>query len=195
MKTEEKLQHFLDISERDARTEAQELVESCQEELEQNFNSFKEEKDLEAENAINAENSRSTREINRRLSTSQMDIKRQETKKQEELKGRLFQEVKEKLLAFIKTPEYENYLKEKIEGAIDFAGDDEIRIYLSSGDKDLIPALAADTGAALEISNRNFIGGMMAVIEKKNILIDDSFLSAFEQERESFTFDRGQTNE
>ncbi len=195
MKTEEKLQHFLDISERDARTEAQELVESCQEELEQNFNSFKEEKDREAENAINAENSRSSREINRRLSTSQMDIKRQWSKKQEELKGQLFQEVKEKLQAFIQTPDYIEYLKKKIRKAIDFAGDDEIRVYLSSGDKELLPSLSADTGVALELSERNFIGGMRAEIEKKNILIDDSFLSAFEKERESFTFDRGQKYE
>ena len=41
------------------------------------------------------------------------------------------------------------------------------------------------------LSDTDFMGGIRAVIPDKNILIDNTFLTCFENEKESFNFDGG----
>ena len=87
-----------------------------------------EHKTLSEENAqtqIKAETASARREINKALSAEQLTIKRDWTRKQNELKEKIFSEVKGLLESFTKTPEYENYLTAKIKEALDFAGNDE----------------------------------------------------------------------
>ncbi len=57
---------------------------------------------------IKAETANARREINKALSAEQLTIKRDWTRKQNELKEKLFSEVKGLLESFTKTPEYEN---------------------------------------------------------------------------------------
>ena len=51
------------------------------------------------------------------------------------------------------------------------------------------------TGITPLISETDFLGGIRAVIPEKNILIDNTFLTAFENEEERFNFDGGFTHE
>ena len=69
------------------------------------------------------------------------------------------------------TPEYQDYLCRRIREAKDFAEDDEILIFLSSNDKELLDSLTARTGCPLQVSSENFLGGIRAEIPAKNILI------------------------
>ena len=94
-----------------------------------------------------------------------------------------------------KTPEYENYLTAKIKEALDFAGNDEITIYLSPEDSSLAEKLQQTTGTAIQLAKDSFLGGIRATIPQKNILIDHSFAGNFEAAYKEFKFDGGPEHE
>ena len=191
MTIDEKLSHFYDITVEDARTKAAAILEEHKEALEK---MTAERKALSEENAqaqIKAETANARREVNKALSAEQLTIKRDCTKKQNELKEKLFSEVKELLDSFTKTPEYETYLTGKIKEALDFAEDDEISVYLSPEDSALAEKLQQTTGVTIQIAKDSFLGGIRATIPQKNILIDHSFAGNFEAAYKEFKFDGG----
>ena len=195
MTIDEKLSHFYDITVEDARAKAAAVLEEHKKTLEK---MTEERKTLSKENAqaqIKAETANARREINKTLSAEQLTIKRDWTRKQNELKEKLFSEVKGLLEAFTKTPEYENYLTTKIREALDFAENDEISIYLSPEDSSLAEKLQQTTGAAILLSKDSFLGGIRATIPHKNILIDHSFSGNFEAAYKEFKFDGGPEHE
>ena len=195
MTIDEKLSHFYDITVEDARTKAAAILEEHKEALEK---MTAERKALSEENAqaqIKAETANARREVNKALSAEQLTIKRDWTKKQNELKEKLFSEVKELLDSFTKTPEYETYLTGKINEALAFAEDDEISVYLSPEDSALAEKLQQTTGVTIQIAKDSFLGGIRATIPQKNILIDHSFAGNFEAAYKEFKFDGGPEHE
>lgn len=195
MTIDEKLSHFYDITVEDARAKSAAILEEHKEALEK---MTEESKTLSEENAqaqIKAETANARREINKALSAEQLTIKRDWTRKQNELKEKIFSEVKGLLESFTKTPEYENYLTTKIREALDFAENDEISIYLSPEDSSLAEKLQQTTGAPILLSKDSFLGGIRATIPHKNILIDHSFAGNFETAYKEFKFDGGPEHE
>ena len=75
------------------------------------------------------------------------------------------------------------------------AGEDEVEISLSLEDAALLPTISQHTGITPLLSETSFLGGIRAVIPKKNILIDYTLLTSFQNEKESFNFDGGLTHE
>lgn len=191
MTIDEKLQHFYDTSVEEAKEAASREIAEHKEKLQQMLETHKESQKLTAENTIKAESESVRREINMALSAEQLTLKRDLTKKQNKLKNRLFTEVRNRLDAFIADPQYEDFLCSKIQEAKDFAGEDEIFIYLSSSDSAKVPSLAQKTGLALQVSEESFIGGIKATIPSKNILIDNSFEEKLQTMRREFKFDGG----
>ena len=195
MTIDEKLSHFYDITVEEARAKAAAILEEHKEALEK---MTEERKILSEENAqaqIKAETANARREVNKALSAEQLTIKRDWTKKQNELKEKIFSEVKELLEAFTKTPEYETYLITKIKEALDFAENDEISVYLSPEDSALAEKIQQATGASIQIAKASFLGGIRATIPQKNILIDHSFAGNFEAAYKEFKFDGGPQHE
>ena len=102
MTIDEKLSHFYDITVEDARTKAAAILEEHKEALEK---MTAERKALSEENAqaqIKAETANARREVNKALSAEQLTIKRDWNKKQNELKEKLFSEVKQHLKTLVK---------------------------------------------------------------------------------------------
>ena len=195
MTIDEKLSHFYDITVEEAHAKAAAILEEHKEALEK---MTAERKALSEENAqaqIKAETANARREVNKALSAEQLTIKRDWTKKQNELKEKLFSEVKELLDSFTKTPEYETYLTGKIKEALAFAEDDEISVYLSPEDSALAEKLQQTTGVTIQIAKDSFLGGIRATIPQKNILIDHSFAGNFEAAYKEFKFDGGPEHE
>ena len=195
MTIDEKLSHFYDITVEDARAKAATILEKHKETLEKMAEERKALSEENAQTQIKAETANARREVNKALSAEQLTIKRDWTKKQNELKEKLFSEVKGLLESFTKTPEYENYLTTKIKEALDFAENDEISIYLSPEDSSLAEKLQQSTGAAIQIAKDSFLGGIRATIPQKNILIDHSFAGNFEAAYKEFKFDGGPEHE
>ncbi len=195
MTIDEKLSHFYDITVEDARTKAAAVLEDHKQTLEQMVAEHRVRSEENAQAQIKAETANAKREINKALSAEQLMIKRDWTKKQNELKENLFAEVKAHLKDFTQTSEYMDYLIDKVKEALDFAGEDDLSLYLSPEDSDLLEELQKRTGAAIELSESSFLGGIRATIPHKNILIDHSFAGNFESVYKEFKFDGGPQHE
>ena len=187
MTIEEKLQHFYDTSVAEAQTEAENTLEAHKKSLEEMLEKHKESRKMDAEAQIKAETENATREVNKALSAEQLTLRRDWTAKQTELKNELEN--------FMESPAYQDYLCSRIQKAREFAGNDEIFIYLSAEDTALQRSIVAKTGFTVEISDEPFMGGIKATIPAKNILIDNSFLSAYEKLKKEFKFDGGLSHE
>lgn len=195
MTIDEKLSHFYDVTIEDARAKAAGILEEHRKALAQMTEKHKADSQENAQVQIKAETANARREINKALSAEQLTIKRDWTKKQNELKEKLFAEVKTHLENFRNTPDYPAYLESKIKEALDFAEQDKINIYLSPEDSALLPDLVERTKAFITVSAEDFLGGIKATIPHKNILIDHSFAGNFQAVYKEFKFDGGPKHE
>ena len=195
MTIDEKLQHFYEVSLEEAREDAAQAIQEHKKLLSEKLEEHRQLSRQNAEAEIKAETEHVRREVNKALSAEQITLKRDWSKKQEELKEALFGEVSTKIRDFMSTPEYETYLCRKIKEALDFAENDEIHIFLSSTDRERLDALIRKTDISLQVSGEDFIGGIRAEIPHKNILIDNSFAANLDAMRKEFKFDGGMTHE
>lgn len=195
MTTEEKLQHFYEVSMDTAREEATKVLNEYKTALETEMEHHKQEKQAASENQFKIATDNAAREINKALSAEHLHIKRKLSKKQQQLKESIFAEVEDLLEDFSKKPEYIDWLEEKIKQSLEIAEHDSVQIYLTAKDSAKAEELKKRTGITPLISETNFLGGIRAVILEKNILIDNTFLTAFENEKERFNFDGGFTHE
>lgn len=195
MTIDEKLSHFYDVTVEDAQAKAAGILEEHRKALAQMTEKHKADSQENAQVQIKAETANARREINKALSAEQLTIKRDWTKKQNELKEKLFAEVKTQLENFRNTPDYPAYLESKIKEALDFAEQDKINIYLSPEDSALLPDLVERTKAFITVSAEGFFGGIKATIPHKNILIDHSFAGNFQAVYKEFKFDGGPKHE
>ena len=190
MTTEEKLQHFLDTCMEDARTRSSRMLDEYMAALEKTFEEHQADAKRRSEMQVRLESEKIEREINKKLSIEQIGIKRTMGQKQEELKEKLFVELKDMLANFMETPEYHALLEKQIQSAVNFAGKDEVILYLDPADEDKVRRLALHHGqASLKISEYSFNGGTRAVIPSRHILIDNSFQTKLEEAKENFHFD------
>lgn len=195
MTIDEKLSHFYDVTIEDAQAKAAGILEEHRKALAQMTEKHKADSQENAQVQIKAETANARREINKALSAEQLTIKRDWTKKQNELKEKLFAEVKTQLENFRNTPDYPAYLENKIKEALDFAEQDKINIYISPEDSALLPDLVERTKAFITVSAEDFLGGIKATIPHKNILIDHSFAGNFQAIYKEFKFDGGPKHE
>ena len=195
MTIDEKLSHFYDVTIEDAQAKAAGILEEHRKALAQITEKHKADSQENAQVQIKAETANARREINKALSAEQLTIKRDWTKKQNELKEKLFAEVKTQLENFRNTPDYPAYLENKIKEALDFAEQDKINIYISPEDSALLPDLVERTKAFITVSAEDFLGGIKATIPHKNILIDHSFAGNFQAVYKEFKFDGGPKHE
>lgn len=189
MTTDEKLQHFYDISIESAQEDARKLLDTHKAALEKTFEEHKETKHRQAEAELTAESDKLKRDFNKEVSTQQIQIKRKFSAVTEELREKLFQEVAEKLERFKESPDYLSMLCRQIKEALDFADGDEMVVYIDPSDAGLSDEIVRrldQKGFVPTISKEPFMGGMRAVIRSKNILIDNSFLTLMNDEKENF---------
>lgn len=174
----------------DARTRSSRMLDEYERALEQTFEEHKSDASRRADMQLRQETEKIEREINKKLSIEQIGIKRTLGQKQEELKDKLFVELKDMLANFLESQEYVNLLEKQIKAAAEFAGSDPIIIYIDPADEDKARRLALHHGSAqIRVSEYSFSGGCRAVIPNRHILIDNSFQTKLEEARENFHFD------
>lgn len=191
MTNEEKLRSFQTITMEEARKKGNAELEAYKESVDQSFAEYKEMKEQQAELTLKAERENLYREKNKAVSLEQIQLRHAYTKCYEELKGKLFVEVQDKLAEYMETPEYEKLLEKMIRKNKEFAGDEEITIYIDPADAERRGALQASTGVMLTVSEYSFGGGIRAVLPKRNVLIDDSFQTRLKEAMENFSFKGG----
>lgn len=138
---------------------------------------------------LDAETAKMQREINKKLSIEQINLKRTLGHKQDELKDMLFVELKDMLDNFMETGEYLKLLEKQVTRAKEVAGTEALIIYLDPADEDKARRLALQYNADIRISEYSFSGGSRAVIPSKNILIDNSFETKLAEAKAEFRFE------
>lgn len=191
MTTDEKLKHFQDICMEDARDRSAKMLDSYMEALEQTFAEHQADAKRRADNEVAVETEKLERETNKRLSIAHLDLKREISHKQEELKDKLFVEVRDLLANFMGTQEYQKLLERQVKEAKEVSQGAPIDIFLDPADADLAERLALHNRTAVRTGERSFMGGVLAVIPSKHILIDNSFGTKLKEARREFKFEMG----
>lgn len=190
MTTEEKLQHFLEFCMKDARSRSAKLLDEYSAALEQTFLEHQEDSRRRARQQVALESERIEHETNKKLSLEQIGIKRELGHQQEELKDKIFVELKDELEKYMQRPEYTRLLEDQIRRAKEFAGNDEFTIYIDPADEPKLNRLALHNSADLRVSEYSFMGGSRAVIPSRHILIDNSFQTKLEEAKHEFRFNQ-----
>lgn len=186
MNVDEKLEHFSEVIINKAHSDSSKTLLEFRQSMDEHFI---EHKALSLENAENEHRiavDAIKKRVSRELATATLHIKREVSIKQSELKDKLFNEVKELLLDFRKTIDYKEMLVKQITHAITVSRDEKIVIYIDPADSDFKDYLEDTTNVTLTLSEYSFMGGTRAVIPSKNILIDNSFESKFEEYKDSY---------
>ncbi len=191
MTTEEKLKHFQDICMEDARDRSAKMLDDYMAALEKTFAEHQADARRRADMQVDMETEKLEREINKKLSIAQIDLKREASHKQEELKDKLFVELKDRLSNFMESGEYQHLLEAQVKAAKEFAGEAELIIYMDPSDQDKLQRIAMHHNAVIKVSEYSFLGGTRAVIPAKHILIDNSFETKLNEARHGFKFDLG----
>ena len=180
MTTEEKLKHFQEICMTDAREKSAKILDDYAKTLDKAYEEHTEDARKRAKMQEEAETEKLGRERNKKLSIGQLDLRREVSHRQEELKDKLFVEIRDKLANFMETRDYLDLLEKQI-GAAKAVGGDEAKAR----------RLAMHHNVTVKISEYSFNGGIRAVIPSKHILIDSSFKTKLEEARHEFKFDLG----
>lgn len=191
MTNEEKLRSFQTITMEEARKKGNEELKAYTESFNQSFEEYKAMKEQQAELTLKAERDNLYREKNKAVSLEQIQLRHAYTKRYEELKGKLFVEVQDKLAEYMELPEYEKLLEKLVRKNKEFAGEEEVIIYIDPADAERKSSLQAATGVMLTVSEYSFGGGIRAVLPQRNVLIDDSFQTRLKEAMENFSFKGG----
>lgn len=191
MTTEEKLKHFQDICMEDARERSAKMLDDYMNALETAYEEHTADAKRRAGMQVAAETEKLEREINKRLSIGQLDLKREFSRRQEELKDKLFVELRDRLANFMETQDYQYLLDRQVKEAKEFAGHEDLIVYMDPSDTDKVQRIAMHHNASIKVSEYSFNGGIRAVIPSKHILIDNSFETRLNEARHEFKFDLG----
>ena len=176
MTTEEKLQHFYEVSMDTAREEATKVLDEYKAALETEMERHKQEKQAASESQFKIDSDNAAREINKALSAEHLHIKRKLSKKQQKLKESIFAEVEELLDDFSKKPEYTDWLENKIKQSLEIAENDSVQIYLTAKDSAKAEELTKRTGITPLISETDFLGGIRAAVSYTHLTLPTSDL-------------------
>lgn len=191
MRLQEKTEHIKDAAMLEARMQADAIVGQHKKALENINEQHRAEVMRQSETRIKAEMTLAKQQFSMASSKAQLELKRELGKTQKELKAKIFQEVEDKLLVFMKTEDYKRHLVSYIEKAAKFASGEEMTLYINGTDADKKDWLEEHTGMTLTVSKEDFVGGVRAVIHDRNILIDYAYKGALEREYQNFTFKGG----
>ncbi len=184
---EEKMEHFKNVSLEDASKKSDEILTTYKRDLDEQFKKHKIEYAENSKVIEEAKISEAKLEAKRALAKAQAEIKREVSNHHNEIKNYVFQEVNKKIEAFKKTSEYKAMLISQITDIKKQFDGEDIVFLIDISDKELLDTLAKETSVNIEVSKTSFVGGTKAIIEARNILVDNSFKTKLSEEQDHFT--------
>lgn len=129
------------------------------------------------------------KELNKNISQSQIHLQRDLYLQEEKLKKTLFAEFNDAIQNYMQTDEYRNQLVVMINNLKDYAekNREELVVYINHSDQGMIETLLEETNANIQISDREFLGGVRGVLKDRQVLIDFSFSTLLANVEDSFT--------
>lgn len=129
------------------------------------------------------------KELNKNISQSQIHLQRDLYLQEEKLKKTLFAEFNDAIQNYMQTDEYRNQLVVMINNLKDYAekNREELVVYINHSDQGMYEVLLEETNANIQISDREFLGGVRGVLKDRQVLIDYSFSTLLANVEDSFT--------
>lgn len=190
MNVEEKLAYFTKQIQTEANQNIKEQVDQYQEVLQSDFDQIIADTRKNYINRLVNEKNNIRKQNNKKLAQAQMKQQRDLFIREEELKKIIFKRFTEALEDYKKTDHYVNQLKVMMNSVIDYADNiEKVEIYLDESDANLVDSFKQQTGFDVRVSDRPFIGGVRGVLRQRDILIDYSFETLLERQREQFTLE------
>ena len=187
MNIKEKAEHFYNTAVDAATALNTSMVEEYTQLMKKNYEEYKKEAEQKAASYLKQESEKLHREKNSALAVQILSIRHKQSDLSHELTEQLFTDVKNRLNSFMKTEEYVLLLEKQIKDAIAFSKGLPMTVYINPSDEDKKIRLEESTGIEITISDRDFWGGIRAVIHEKDILINNSFESKFIDAKEQFS--------
>lgn len=188
MTTEEKVRRIAEVTLENTQKECDKSLNEYKARLDKQYDVKKDEAKKKAQIKLESAREVLVKQTKKECANEQLCLKRKLSAKQLELKNILREEVEKQLLEYAKTEEYLLLLEKQIREALNLAAGNSVNIYLDANDEDKKPILEAKTKSRLEIYKSHFLGGTIAEIPGKNILIDNSFATKLESIMEDYTF-------
>lgn len=129
------------------------------------------------------------KDLNKNISQSQIHLQRDLYLQEEKLKKTLFAEFNDAIQNYMQTDEYRNQLVVMINNLKDYAekNREELVVYINHSDQGMLETLFEETNANIQISDREFLGGVRGVLKDRQVLIDYSFSTLLANVEDSFT--------
>ncbi|MGH2080194.1 V-type ATP synthase subunit E [Aerococcus urinaeequi] len=129
------------------------------------------------------------KELNKNISQSQIHLQRDLYLQEEKLKKTLFAEFNDAIQNYMQTDEYRNQLVVMINNLKDYAekNREELVVYINHSDQGMLETLFEETNANIQISDREFLGGVRGVLKDRQVLIDYSFSTLLANVEDSLT--------
>ena len=174
MTLNEKLDHFYTSVIESATAQGSQIESDYEKALNTIYEERKQSALKKAKHTYRIESEKIRREKNHLLSSESFKIRRKLQEKAAQTIQHIFDDVEQKLKEFMQLPAYEDYLADKITQANTFAQNTEIIIYINPTDQSRKSALESRTGVTLTVSDRDFFGGIRAVIPSRRKSPDHS---------------------
>lgn len=183
---EEKMEHFKNVSLEDASKKSNELLTNYKHDLDEQFEKHKKQYTETSKIIEDTKISEAKLEAKRALAKAQAEIKREVSNHHNEIKNYIFSEVNKKIDAYKQTAAYKEALISHIKSVKEQFEGEDILFLIDKSDENLLSSLK-DQVKNIEISNTPFVGGIKAMIEARNILVDYSFKTKLSEEQDNFT--------
>lgn len=195
MNIKEKTEHFYNMAVDSATAQNTAMVEEYRLLLAKELEQHKKEAKRKADVYLKDEMEHLMREKNTAIALKTLEIRHLYKDRTTELTEDLFSKVKASLFEFMKTDAYVDMLRRKIREAKEFAKEYSVIVYLNASDADKVSLLSKEFDVAIEISQTEFWGGTRSMIPEKNVIMNESFLSKWEEAKKSFALKGGSFHE
>lgn len=185
MTTEEKLVHFQEDALLTARARSAKELDAYSENLNNLYAEHVKTARQQAASQLHLAKEALLREHNRQLSKKQLETRRNLTLTRDAITEELFARVNDMINTYKKDAAYLDALQKSIDEAKNISRDEELVIFIDKSDEALLPELTSRCGLSIRIAEDNIVGGITALIPKKNILIDLSFAYKLREAREN----------
>lgn len=186
----EKINTFTSLVLKDAEEKRDKLLENVEKEYTERLDAKETELLQSAYESIQQNIHDAQKDANARVLHAELDSKKKLILRREEIISEVMAAVKNKIVEFTKSSEYEKWLLSKIEKALFEVGKGNKTVYISSDDiklKEKIEQLP-DTGKITveAAAEKDFIGGAKILNNDRKLSVDYSFKEMLSEEKQKF---------
>lgn len=192
MDIESKLELFSKNSTKYTQEQVEKELFDYEQALKNDLEKFKEKKEEELRINVNRQKQQLKNDLGRDYSNASFANKSALAKIRADLRAELFNSVLEKLMEHKNSEEYVIELNHMIEEVINLSNGLYTKIFLNKDDYSLKDKLKLPTNAVLLISENDILGGIRAIIDEKNIMIDKCYATILQEQRDSFYYEIGE---